>query len=394
MTSDNRLQGLLEQIELPDRAYQSAKRRYDDLGAWFDREDCTVRHNDPHIFVQGSFALGTAIRPVKEGAEYDLDLSCKLRQDVGRTTHSQRALAEMVRSELEAYRRYRQIQDRLEPKNRCWRLNYQDDLRFHMDVVPAIPVEIDRRSILTTLVEQHGVNRILAERIAADAVWITDRRLPGFDCIQEHWLSSNPEGYVRWFVSRMEGAHVILEKKAQVDAVPLFARKTPLQRAIQLLKHHRDVIFEKAPDRKPISIILTTIAGRAYAPGQSLGDAMATILQAFEIFRQSDSNEVLNPVNPAENFADRWRLQECKHLHLKENFHNWIIQAGRDFRYWMSESDPQELMKHAESRLKIRLDENAVAAFLGAVVPAAAVSIHRPRHVSIHSAPRPWSFGR
>src|SRR5258707_15370265 len=109
MENDKRLLLLLEGIELPDRAYESAKKRYDDLGAWFDRNDCTVRDHDPHIFVQGSFAFGTAIRPVKAGQEYDLDLSCKLRKDVGRSTHSQRQLKEMVGIELEAYRGARRI---------------------------------------------------------------------------------------------------------------------------------------------------------------------------------------------------------------------------------------------------------------------------------------------
>jgi hypothetical protein len=393
VNDDKTLLLLLEGIELPETAYQGAKRRYDDLGEWFDRDDCTLSQNDPHIFVQGSFALGTAIRPAKEGQEYDLDLSCKLRTGVGRASHSQQQLKEMVGRELESYRKFRRIESRLEPKNRCWRLNYKDELRFHMDVVPATPVEAGQRASLRLLIEQHGADPNLAADIAADACWITDQRHPGFSQIQDNWLSSNPEGYVRWFVSRMEGTRTLLGKRAQVDDVPVYARKTPLQRIVQLLKAHRDVRFEMAPDCKPISIVLTTIAGEAHEPGSSLTDSMTAILQAFDEFRRSNSDTVPNPVNPAENFADRWKTPEGRQRQLKENFHRWIVQAGADFQYLMSQADSQELRKRAESSLKVRLDERAVAAALG-VAAAPVISSPSPRHVTIQSPPKPWGSER
>lgn len=393
MNNDKTLLLLLEGIELPESAYKSAKRRYDDLGEWFDRDDCTLSDHEPHIFVQGSFALGTAIRPTKDGQEYDLDLSCKLRTGISRATHSQQQLKEMVGRELESYRKFRQIESPLEPKNRCWRLNYKDGLRFHMDVVPGIPVDAGQRASLRLLIERHGADPNLSAEIAANAVWITDQRHPGFARIQDSWLSSNPEGYIRWFVSRMEGVRTLLEKRAQIDDVPIYARKTPLQRIIQLLKAHRDVRFETAPDSKPISIILTTIAGEAYEPGRSLSDSLTAILRAFDEFRRSDSDIVLNPVNPAENFADRWKTPEGKRLQLKENFHRWIVQVNADFNYLLSQTDLQELKKRAESSLKVRLDERTAAAALG-ITAAPQISSATPRHVSIQSPPKPWGSER
>jgi hypothetical protein len=73
------LKNVLELIELPPSAYEKAKKRYDDLGEWFGRDESIVKNNDPHVFPQGSFRLGTAIRPLDEKEEYDLDLACKLR---------------------------------------------------------------------------------------------------------------------------------------------------------------------------------------------------------------------------------------------------------------------------------------------------------------------------
>ncbi|HWZ63654.1 MAG TPA: nucleotidyltransferase [Steroidobacteraceae bacterium] len=392
MANDKQLVLLVERIELPDRAYELAKSRYDDLGAWFDREECSLDGNDPRIFVQGSFALGTAIRPPKEGQQYDLDLSCVLRSGVTRATHSQRQLKEMIGRELEGYRGYRQFDEPAEEKNRCWRLNYRDELGFHMDVVPGISADTARRAALTLLMEQRGIARHLAQDVAAQAVWITDKRVPSYNRLSAEWPSSNPEGYVRWFLSRMSSPQPLLEKRAQIDDVPIYRRKTALQRVVQLLKAHRDSMFASAPDSKPTSIVLTTIAAAAYEANESLTDSMTRVLDALEAFRRSNSDIVFNPVNPEENFADRWKLPEYRPLRLKENFHHWIIQARADFQYLMSAPGAVALMKRAQSALKVRLDENAAAAALGAAAgPSVASQPPRPRQVSIQAPPRPWS---
>ena len=48
---------------------------------------------------------------------------------------------------------------------------------------------------------------------------------------------------------------------AAVEDVPTYELKTPLQRAVQLLTRHRDVMFADNPDVAPISMILTNLAG-------------------------------------------------------------------------------------------------------------------------------------
>ena len=86
------LEHMTELLELPDSAYDKARRRYDDLGEWFDREDSTVSVTNPHIFPQGSFRLGTAIRPLDESEEYDLDLACKLQNGISNDSYTQKEL--------------------------------------------------------------------------------------------------------------------------------------------------------------------------------------------------------------------------------------------------------------------------------------------------------------
>ncbi|MEC9281793.1 MAG: nucleotidyltransferase [Bdellovibrionota bacterium] len=105
------LEEMLGKLELPDSAYEKAKSRYDDLGEWLGRDGSILKDNNPHVFPQGSFRLGTAIRPLDDKEEYDLDLSCKLREGVTTSSHSQRQIKNMVKEELESYRKARGIKE-------------------------------------------------------------------------------------------------------------------------------------------------------------------------------------------------------------------------------------------------------------------------------------------
>ncbi|MCT4624031.1 MAG: nucleotidyltransferase, partial [Schleiferiaceae bacterium] len=121
---DKILDKLVEALELPDTAYQKAEARYTDLGDWFSREESSIRDFSPHIFAQGSFRLGTAIRPLNEAEEYDLDLACKLTQNASMSSLTQEEVKNLVGNETEQYRRKRKISKEQEEKHRCWRLEY------------------------------------------------------------------------------------------------------------------------------------------------------------------------------------------------------------------------------------------------------------------------------
>ena len=86
------LEQMVEALDLPDSAYEKAKKRYEDIGAWLERDESKCSTLSPHVFAQGSFRLGTAIKPLSGSEEYDLDLACELRDGVTKATHSQEAL--------------------------------------------------------------------------------------------------------------------------------------------------------------------------------------------------------------------------------------------------------------------------------------------------------------
>src|SRR5699024_8742703 len=118
---------ILTAIELPARAYDLAKKRYEDLGEYLSRPESDIAQFNPKISPQGSFRLGTAIRPLGR-EEYDVDLNCVLRDGITEKTISQKNLKKLVGNELKEYRRERNINAPLEEKRRCWRLLYADEM--------------------------------------------------------------------------------------------------------------------------------------------------------------------------------------------------------------------------------------------------------------------------
>jgi len=385
------INNMVKLLELPDSAYDKARKRYEDLGEWFDREESTVSEKHPHIFPQGSFCLGTAIRPLDESEEYDLDLACKLRDGISKDTHTQEYLKRTIGVELEAYRKARGIKKELEPKHRCWRLEYQDDLSFHMDIVPCIPSDEVRRKAILDSMRKSGLDEVIADSASQTTISITDDRHEGFKNICSNWNISNPEGYAKWFKYRMNPQQTrILLEKAQVDDVPLFKKKTPLQRVIQLLKRHRDNWSKDNPDSKPISIIITTLAARAYHGETNIVEALGNVLEKMGGFVNPTKPRVPNPVDPDEDFADRWYRSDCFHLRLEDNFNAWLLQARKDVQHLTSTTDTGFLSEQMKEKFSLRVNQSELMKQLG--ISGAAVNIVTPKVHTIdkQDSARPW----
>jgi hypothetical protein len=63
-----------------------------------------------------------------------------------------------------------------------------------------------------------------------------------------------------------------------VSPVPKYNKeKLPLQRVVQILKRHRDMMFNGDED-KPVSIIITTFASRVYSKETSVIDALMNVV--------------------------------------------------------------------------------------------------------------------
>ena len=307
------LQGLAEALDISETQYEAAVNHYEAVGDWLNKEDSPIAAHDPQIFPQGSFRLGMMIKPINDTDEYDIDLVCEMKS-LRKERVTQKQLKDMVGDRLKANDRYQKM---LEEKNRCWRLQYADSARFHLDILPAIPDY-----------DINGIARMVGTKIAASAILITDKDL-------WEWQRSNPVGYAEWFKECMrvqfDSQRLLLAEslRATVEEVPEYKVKTPLQRSIQILKRHRDIMFEGDQEDRPISIIISTLAARAYKNEADLLDALQNIINRMPslVERDEEGNAlVVNPVNPLENFADKWK----KHPEREAKFRQWLHQVRAD----------------------------------------------------------------
>lgn len=302
-----------EELDIPESRYLEAKKRYESVGEWLSKDDSFLADYSPEIYPQGSFQLGTVVKPITNKDEYDIDLVCFL-ADLEKDNTSQRELKSMVGKRLKENDIYRKLLD--EEGRRCWTLNYADE--FHMDILPAIPdLEFQGRGGLFQ-----------------GAILITDKEK--IDRGDMEWPRSNPKGYAKWFISRQETVFTDMKKrlaevmKASVDDVPDYKVRTPLQRAVQVLKRHRDIYFSKKESYyKPISIIITTLAARLYQGQENIFSAIYDILQGIseDAVMHQGKYYIPNPVNPAENFADKWNEDQK----LPVAFFDWIDNARNTF---------------------------------------------------------------
>lgn len=333
------LDQLVQKLELEDYTYESAVARYKNLSEWLTRKDSTVLSYSPHIFSQGSFRLGTAIKPLTKIQEYDLDIACKFCKGITKNIYTQKDVKKLLYFELNAYKKAYGIKKEVAEKQRCWRLEYVDNIKFHIDIVPCIPTGDSQKELIERSLLNSSETSSIKTEVVGLAIDITDNKSRNYSVISDDWNLSNPEGYALWFESRMKLAEDFFAIKKEhlrskkIDELPTYKWKTPLQRSIQLLKRHRDHMFknENLSRSKPISIILTTLAARAYQGESDLKTAVLNILDRMEGLVSETKPKVSNPVRPEEDFTDKWDTEEGKKLELEKQFYLWLAQARKDF---------------------------------------------------------------
>jgi hypothetical protein len=98
---------------------------------------------------------------------------------------------------------------------------------------------------------------------------------------------------------------------------------------------------------------------------------------------------VPNPVNPAEDFADKWGTPQYRHLNLEENFWKWLKQAQSDFALISNSRSVESLTEMVKAKFGITLNHEGLEERLG--FGAAAIST-TPKHHNITVTPaKPWS---
>lgn len=58
------LEQVIESLEIPPSLYERAANRHRSLSEWLCRPESRLREFNPHVSPQGSFRLGTVVRPL------------------------------------------------------------------------------------------------------------------------------------------------------------------------------------------------------------------------------------------------------------------------------------------------------------------------------------------
>lgn len=330
-TNDFPLNELLNKIavaiDISDELFDSATKRYESLAEWLERGESCLAGFDSKIFPQGSFLLGTVTRPITDEDVYDIDLVCSI--NASAKTNSQERIKIAIGSEVNKYRTSKAIKKEVIEGDYCWTLEYADSARFSMDILPAIP---DSKVVITNIPNE----------ISKHSVRLTCKRDPDYLKIVplSKWTLSNPSGYGQWFASKMQDIYnktraTFFERHkalyASAEEIPRHKVKTPLQRAVQLLKRHRSIVFADNPTIAPISIIITTLAAQAYGGEDNVFEALYNITHKMDQYIQTNNEKIVvpNPVNPTENFADKWNEEK----ELKDAFYTWLGTVQRDIAF-------------------------------------------------------------
>jgi Second Messenger Oligonucleotide or Dinucleotide Synthetase domain len=270
------LQQICEALELSPTQYRSAVDKYEAMGRWLGAQSSPLENVATAIYAQGSVPMGLTVKP-RGSAEYDIDLIFEV-HDISLAPLD---LYSMVEARLKDHGTYAAKLTYPHPP-RCLRLTYAGD--FHLDIVPA------RKN------PTHGNT----------AIEVPDRKL-------KCWVPNDPRAYMNWFEGRC--ATLLMEKAVTPEPVPPLVasqHKPPLKRVVQLLKRHRDIVFE-GREGAPSSILLSTIAATLYRGEIRVVSALKAILDRLEHAARSawpKRISVRNPTNLNEDLCVKFTDDE------------------------------------------------------------------------------------
>lgn len=299
-STDMILRQIAKELDITEDKRNTAVDSYNAVGSYLSNHI----NADVDIFPQGSFRLGTVIKPLSDEDDYDIDLVCRIEKYFSEA----KSLKNEVGQALKESDRYsKMLQDE---GKRCWTLKYSDGAQYHMDILPAIKdvtYHIDKKLKITNKDEETGIYE---------------------------FTTTNPEAYFDWFNEKQkQEKQRLLENYAfqnnkNIEDVPEYTVKTTLQVALQILKRYRDKKFENNLDNKPISIILTTIMAQIYTGESDVYELIKSFANNYHKYIKIKNGVewVENPVNSEENFADKWQI----HPERKTAFKLFIAELNKD----------------------------------------------------------------
>ena len=226
---------------------------------------------------QGSYALRTFIKPVKDSQEYDADILLYQKYDEAKEP---KAYINELYDCLKSNKTYAEKTHR---KTRCVFLDYAGD--FHLDIIPCVTGEDG---------EQHICNSKTNQFEPTDGT-----------------------GYRDWFNQKNGTTHGNLKR---------------VTRLLKYLRNHKSNFTAK-------SILLTTLIGNTVRDEdedgghfKNLPDALVTVSDRINDFLQSHPKmpRITNPVLPEEDFTRHWDQDKYENFRRLFGVYNGRIREAFD----------------------------------------------------------------
>lgn len=305
------LKEIIRDIDVSDANYEKAEKRYKSIANYIKESNMGI--SKPDIYLQGSFKLGTAIKPITKTGSYDIDIVSNFTK-LKRSDQSQFSLKYDLGLVIKDYIKSNNMSNPAKESKRCWTINYVDEDEFHIDILPSVPLNEKDDGFIS----------------------ITDKDNINYLETSENWETSNPKGYANWFKEHSNfNEYKLLEAKrfySNIEKVPDYKVRTPLQKIVQIFKRHAEIMFEKNVKYKPSSIIITTLATKQYKEASLFHDNLMDIMTyiALNIEKGIDSQNgnpcIYNPVNSDEILSEKWDKDD---KYFRE-FQKWIFQLKAD----------------------------------------------------------------
>lgn len=250
------------------------ERSYNSTGQYVMESD-EFRDMTITVHAQGSRAIGTIVRPMRNGTEgFDIDVVVRLKR-IAYGKYGSNAAA-LINDLFIVVKRYADMHGlKVQRWERCITLEYADGMC--VDITPIIEDEL--------VGTPHGVTHAR----------VPDRKLQLFE-------PTNPKGLARAFdeAARVRAVFTMreamtLDKSIRADLQPLpmadEVQSRLLSRLVQLLKLHRNVAFAGPShgDFSPRSVFITSLAAIGYAtrapmPHDSPLDLLLDIVDVMPMF--------------------------------------------------------------------------------------------------------------
>jgi hypothetical protein len=302
------LEAVCEKFELSETQKEQARTRYDGVGRWL-AESSHPALAGILIYVQGSAAIGTTVRPYGR-AEHDVDLIAKLED--GARHYPPAFVKKLIGDRLKEHGTYERL---LEEMCRCWRIDYANE--FHLDITPSVP----------------------NPNCPNGGELVPDKEL-------RDWKPSNPKGYKALFERRavMKPTFALRKSvrnfddraRATVEPYPEYdGFKGLLRRSVQIAKRHRDIYFAERPrECAPISVIVTTLLSQSYewcVTHRVFDDDLDLLTAVVEHMTDfvglvGDRWYIWNETTANENFAEKWNANTAR----ANSFFSWHAKLTAD----------------------------------------------------------------